>query len=50
MQIRARGSSYFNGATERTGTNMMSDEMAMLTIWGAILFAVLMLAMFMRKA
>jgi hypothetical protein len=29
---------------------MMSDEMAMLTISGAILFAVLMLAMFMRKA
>jgi hypothetical protein len=29
---------------------MMSDEMAMLTIWGAILFAVLMLAMFVRKA
>ena len=29
---------------------MMSDEMGMLTISGAILFAVLMLAMFMRKA
>jgi hypothetical protein len=29
---------------------MMSDEMAMLTISGAILFAVLMLTMFIRKA
>lgn len=28
---------------------MMSDEMAMLTIWGAIIFAVMMLAMLMRK-
>jgi|GEM_PF-2394540 len=32
------------------GTNMMSDEMAMFTISGAIIFAVLMLAMLMRKA
>ncbi|WHZ29294.1 MAG: hypothetical protein OJF51_004096 [Nitrospira sp.] len=47
---RAGGSSHFNGGTERTGTNMMSDEIAMLTISGAIFFAVLMLAMFMRKA
>ena len=28
---------------------MMSDEMAMLTISGAIIFAMMMLAMFMRE-
>jgi hypothetical protein len=39
-----------DGDTERNGTNMMSDEMAMLVISGGILFAVLMLAMLMRKA
>ena len=48
--IRARGNSCFNGATERTDTNMMSDEMAMVTLSGAILFAVLMFAVLMRKA
>ncbi len=32
------------------GTDMMSDEMAMLTISGAIIFAVMMLTMLMRKA
>jgi hypothetical protein len=30
--------------------SMMSDEMAMWTISGAIILAVMMLAMFMRKA
>jgi hypothetical protein len=31
-------------------TYMMSDEMAMLTISGTIVLAVMMLTMFMRKA
>jgi hypothetical protein len=40
-----------DGDTERKGTNMMSDEMAMLTISGAIIFAIMMLlAMLMREA
>jgi|APDOM4702015191_1054821.scaffolds.fasta_scaffold1889377_1 hypothetical protein len=43
-----------DGDIERTGTDMgtymMSDEMAMLTISGAIVLAVMMLTMFMRKA
>ncbi len=39
-----------DGDTERMGTDMMSDEMAMLTISGMIVFAVIMLTMFMRKA
>ncbi len=38
-----------DGDTERKGTNMMSDEMALLTISGAIVFAVMMLAMLMRE-
>ena len=50
MSIRARGSLSFNGATERTGTDMMSDEIAMVTLSSAILFAVLMFAILMRKA
>ena len=37
------------GATERIGTEMMSDEMAMLTISGGIIFAVIMLMMLMRR-
>ncbi len=32
------------------GTDMMSDEMAMVTISGGIIFAVMMLVMLMRKA
>ena len=39
-----------DGDTERTGRNMLSDEMTMLTISGAIFFAVTMFAMLMRKA
>ena len=39
-----------DGDTERMVTDMMSDEMAMLTISGAIIFAVMMLTMLMRKA
>ena len=39
-----------DGDTERTGTDMMSDEMAMGTISGAIILALIMLTMFMRKA
>ena len=38
-----------DGDAERKDSNMMSDEMAMLTISGAIIFAVMMLAMLMRK-
>lgn len=39
-----------DGAMERMGTDMMSDEMAMLTISGGILFAVMvMLTMLMRE-
>jgi len=39
-----------DGDIERMDTDMMSDEMAILTISGAIIFAVIMLTMLMRKA
>lgn len=45
----APGSSHFNGATERTGANMMSDEIAMLMISGMIVFAVMMMLLMMLK-
>jgi len=40
----------YDGDIERMDTDMMSDEMAILTISGAIIFAVIMLTMLMRKA
>ena len=39
-----------DGDIERMDTDMMSDEMAILTNSGAIIFAVIMLTMLMRKA
>jgi hypothetical protein len=39
-----------DGDTERTGMTMLSDEMTILTISGAIFCAVTMLVMLMRKA
>jgi hypothetical protein len=38
-----------DGDTERTGTDMMSDEMAMLTISGGIIFAVMAMLTMLRR-
>ena len=38
-----------DGDTERKDSNMMSDEMAMLTISGTIIFAMMMLMMLMYE-